>query len=74
MVAFQSFSNPWSCRFQGAARNSILSTREIDQRAGFLYIWKKEHLFIFTSRHQSSLNSNKSLKCLIPVPTTIYLI
>ena len=48
MLAFLLFGNPWGYRFQGAFGNSIQSTREVDQWAGFLICGNKYCLFFFT--------------------------
>ena len=65
MMPFLPFGNPWGYRFQGAFGNSIQSTREVDQRAVFLYLWK--HILSDFQADIVSLNSAKRLNNLIPV-------
>ena len=67
MMHFLPFGNPWGYRFQGAFGNSIQSTREVDQRAGSLYLWGKILSDFLHQADTKSLNSAKSLNNLIPV-------
>ena len=53
MMQFLPFGNPLGYRFQGAFGNSIQSTREVDQWAGFLYLWEQNIVWFFFTRRTS---------------------
>ena len=63
---FHLYGNTWSYRFHWAFRNSVLSTREVDQKAGFCYIIEKVTAEFLHQADLKSLNSDKSLTNLIP--------
>ena len=64
LLLFYLYSNPWSYRFHQAFRNSVLSIREVDQRAG--YIMDKVTADFLHQADLKSLNSDQSLTNLIP--------
>ena len=66
MMPFLPFGNPWGYRFQGAFGNSIQSSREVEQWAGFFYLWEKTLSDFLHQADIKNYNSAKSLNNLIP--------
>ena len=67
MISYLPFGNPWGYRFHGAFGNGIQSTTEVDQLAGFLYLWTQILSDFIHQADIKSLNSAKSRNNLIPV-------